>query len=99
MVSKREKRAMEGDRGPPVKPFLHPVDETEATLFVVLILIVRLRLLQIAVVFRWLVLILLTDPRHIYLVLSLYIRVNVGSVGIRAGSPRLALLIEAAVTV
>jgi hypothetical protein len=99
-VSEPEKRVMDRDRCPPLKPLLHPVDDTEATLFVVLILIVRLRLLlQIPVVLRWLVLILLSNPRHIYLVLYLYIRVNVSSIGIRAGSPRLILLIEAAVAV
>jgi hypothetical protein len=88
---------MEGDRSPPVKPFLHSVNES--TLFIVLILIVRLGvLLQIAVVFRWMVFVLLGDARH-HLILSLYVRVNVGHVGIRAGSPRLALLIEAAVAV
>jgi hypothetical protein len=83
-----------------VKSFLHPVDETKASLLVVLILIVRLRhLLQITIVFRWLVRIVLSNPRHIYLVLSLYIRVNAGSVDIRAGSPKFALRIEAAVAV
>jgi hypothetical protein len=91
---------MEGDRGLPLKSFLHPVDKTEAARFVVLILIVRLRLLlQIAVVFRWLVFVLLGDARHSHIILCLYVRVNVGRVGIRAGSPRLAHFIEAAVAV
>lgn len=84
----------------PVESFLYPVNKTEATLFVFLILIVRLRLLlQVTVVFRWLVLIPLSNPQHIYLVLALYIRINIGSISIRAGSPRLALFIEAAIAV
>lgn len=88
---------MEGDRGPPMKPLLHSVDETEAALFIILFLIVRLGvLLQIAVVFRWMVVVFLGDARH-RLVLYLYVRVNVGRDGIRAGSLRLALLIEATI--
>jgi len=90
---------MGGDRGLPLKPFLHSVDETETTLFVVLVLVVRHRLLlQIAVLLRWLVFVLLGITRHIHLVLSFIVRVKVGRVSIRAGSPRLAL-IEAAVAV
>jgi hypothetical protein len=90
---------MGGDRGLPLKPFLYSVDEAETTLFVVLILVVRHRLLlQIIVILRWSVFVLLGNTRHIHLVLSLVVRVKVSQVSIRAGSLRLAL-IEAAVAV
>jgi hypothetical protein len=99
-VSGQEKRAVGEDRRPPVEPFLHSVDETEAALFVVLILIVRLGvLLQSAVIFWWTVFVLLGDARHIHLVLSLSTSVSTSVVSIRAGSPRLAPLIKAAVIV
>jgi hypothetical protein len=90
---------MGGDRGLLLKPFLHSVDKAETTLFVVLILVVRHRLLlQIVVILRWSVFVLLGNTRYIHLVLSLVVRVKVSQVSIRAGSPRLAL-IEAAVAV
>jgi hypothetical protein len=82
-----------------VEPFFHSVNEAEAALFVVLVRIVGLGVvLQIEVVFWWMVVVLLGDAQH-HLVLYLYVRIIFSRTSIRARPLRFALFIEAAIAV